>query len=274
MILLQWQIFLPVLVIQQVQLTTIKNNQSNPKNFQTSIILGNQYTSKAEIYQVTFECTNSGCQPLPLEESDLLWSSPDTPGISEVKYISYNYQQAILCTTQNGAIIYSYPSGTVLFHKELETSFYINVHSAEALPDGNVVVAGSMSNGIFAVLYPNDTNVIQPIAETVTAKAPFGHGIVYDKVKCRIYAAGYLTFLVLEYMSGKNKRGVLNVLKTVPLAYLYDETNKNEDANYEDGVHDLYPVDGSSDTLWLTTGEHVFKINIRVIQMIIHLIHH
>lgn len=232
--------------------------------FLTSILLGNQYTTHAEIYQLVFECNSTMCQPLPLQESDLLWSSPDTPGISEVKFVKYMGQRAILATTQNGAIVYAFPNGSVLFHRELDSNKWINVHSAEVMPDGNVVVAGSVDEGIFAVLFRDDKNVTQAANETVSAHAPFGHGLVYDKARNRLYAAGYLTFLVIEYKSGKHKRGELKVTKTIPLSYLYEEKNKNEDANYEDGVHDLYPVDGSDDTLWLTTGERVFTINITV----------
>lgn len=247
---------------KQVQTSSSTGTQAS--NFETSLILGNQFTSKAEIYQLSFKCSSNGCNPIPLQDDDLLWSSPETPGISEVKYVIYNGQPAILCTTQNGAIVYAYPSGTVLFHKEMETSFYINVHSAEVLPDGNVIVAGSMSDGIFVVLYPDGANVNQAQADSVSAKAPFGHGLVYDKTRSRLYAVGYLTFLALQYSSGTDKRGSLTVLKTVPLSNIYDEANKNEDANVEDGAHDLYPVDGSADTLWLTTGEHVFQINVNV----------
>lgn len=251
-------LILPLLLIRPVQVVP------PPATFNKYIILGNQYTSKAEIYFLTFECNTYGCQALPVEDNDMVWSTPDTPGISEVKYVRYLGKPAILCTTQNGAIVYEYPSGTVLFHKELDTSFYINVHSAEVLPDGNVVVAGSLQSGIFVVLYPDGANLVQTQAQSVIATAPFGHGLVYDKSKNRLYAAGYLTFLVLTYSSGSNRRGVLAIEKTISLTSIYDEPNKNENANYEDGVHDLYPVDGSSDTLWLTTGEHVYTINTKV----------
>lgn len=182
-----------MLFLQPVHL--LPNRDVVTSSFSTTIILGNQLTSKAEIYEITFQCNTNGCNPIPLQDDDLLWSSPDTPGISETKYVSYNEQSAILATTQNGAIVYAYPSGTVLFHKELESSFYINVHSAEVLPDGNVVVAGSMQNGIFVILYPDGSNVNQAQADSVTASAPFGHGVVYDKSRNRLYAAGYLSFL-------------------------------------------------------------------------------
>lgn len=255
-----------LILVVPVQLLSIRHHRSKREasSFQTTIILGNQYTSRAEIYELTFNCTNDGCKPLPLEEADLVWSSPDTPGISEVKHVRYLGQRAILATTQNGAIVYSYPNGTKLFHKELDTTKWINVHSAEVLPDGNVVVAGSISDGIFAILYRDGDNVTQLAAQTVSAYAPFGHSLVYDKARNKLYAAGYLTFLVLEYKSTSDGRGALKVAKKLSLTHLYDEENKNEDANYEDGVHDLYPVDGSTDKLYLTTGEHVYVLNVQV----------
>lgn len=257
-------ILLSLVLVIRVSSRGLRRTKREQDSFQTTLILGNQFSSKAEIYELTFNCSSTACLPLPLQETDLIWSSPDTPGISEVKYVLYKGQTAILATSQNGAIIYSYPNGTVLFHKEIETEHWINIHSAEVLPDGNVVVAGSLNDGIFLVLYPDGQNVIQEMDQTVSTKAQFGHSLVYDVTRKLLYAAGYLKFFALEYSSGDDGRGVLNVVQNISLENIYDEQNKNEDANFEDGVHDLYPVDGSTDTLWLTTGEHVFTINVTV----------
>jgi hypothetical protein len=230
--------------------------------FQTSIILGNREKKQAQVYRVTFDCNSNGCNPRPLQPSDLQWSSPYIPGISEVKYVMYKGQQALLATTDNGAIVYAYPSGNVLFYKEI-VGKNLNIHSAEVLPDGNVVVAGSISQGTYSILYPNGSTVNQDFSQTVSrTNGRYAHAVVYDKVRKRLYAAGYLTFLALEYSSGRDGRGAFKVINEFSLTNLYDTADKNEDDNNEDGVHDMYPVDGTTDTLFISTGEHVFTVNV------------
>lgn len=242
----------------------IKNFVGPTLQLQTYLMIGNSKTNKTEIYKVTFDCTQSNCTARPLKPSDLSWSSPVTEGICEIKPVYYKGKYAILMTTMNGVVIYEYPSGTVLFRKEIDT-YNINIHSAEVLPDGNVVVAGSASWGIFGVLYPDGSKVNQAYADTTwESGAPYAHGVVYHKGTGLLFAGGYLTILVIQYSSGSNGRGVLKVINKISLNSYYDEPNKNEDANTEDGIHDMYPVDGDPDSIFVTTGEHVFTFNVKV----------
>lgn len=249
---------------QNTKLSSVGFGGAKPQ-IQTFIIIGNQKSKKAEVYNVKFECKQDGCTARPLQPQDLLWSSPINEGVSEVKPVTYNGKSAVLVSTNNGAVIYAYPSGSVLFKKEMESSFNLNLHAVEVLPDGNVLIGGSLQNGVFGVLYPDGNNVIQKKDDTTWEwGAPYAHGAVYHKGTKLLYAGGYLTMLVIKYESGENKRGVLKVIKTISMDPYYDEPNHKEDANNEDGIHDIYPVDGDPDSLFVTTGEHVFLFNVKV----------
>lgn len=231
---------------------------------QTSIMIGNANTKKAEVYTVTFDCTQTSCTPRPLQPTDKTWSSPYTDGISEMKPVVYKGKYALLMTTMNGVIIYEYPSGAILFQKEMESTFDLNIHSAEVLPDGNVLVCGSRADGVFGVLYPDGTKVQAYKNTTWEWGTTFAHGAVYHKGTGYLFAGGYLKILVIQYSSGANGRGVLKVVNTISLDKYYDEPNHNEGAAIEDGIHDMYPVDGEPDNIFVSTGEHVFTLNVKV----------
>lgn len=227
-------------------------------------MIGNSYSRKTEIYTVTFDCTQSGCSPRPLTVKDQTWSSPVTDGyINEIKPVYYKGKKAVLMTTTNGAVVYEYPSKTVLFRKEFDGS-NLNLHSAEVMPDGNIVVAASLTNGAFGVLYQDGKVNQSQSATTWERGAPYGHGAVYHRGTGLLFAGGYLTILVIKYESGTDRRGVLKVIRKIPMQSYYDEPNKNEDANTEDGIHDMYQVDGEPDKIFVSTGEHLFTLDVKV----------
>jgi hypothetical protein len=55
----------------------------------------------------------------------------------------------------------------------------------------------------------------------------------------------------------------MKIIKTISMDKYYDEPNHKEDANTEDGIHDMYPVDGDPDRLFVSTGEHAFFFNLK-----------
>lgn len=148
----------------------------------------------------------------------------------------------------------------------MESSYNLNIHSAEVPPDGNILRCGSVDTGVgaFVVFYQNSKVVQQTKAEsTLELSTPYAHGAVYHKGTGLLFARGYFTILVLKYSSGANKRGELKLVDKISLEKYYEEPNHNEDRDDEDGKHDMYPIDGDPNNIFVTTGEHVFILNVK-----------
>lgn len=111
-----------------------------------------------------------------------------------------------------------------------------NPHSAEMLPDGNIVVASS-TGGKLSVYSPDPANeyVASKLSETELSDA---HGCVWDKKRICLWAAGGSSLVCYDY-----RDGVLTVRSrfSVPTSY----------------AHDLAPVYGQ-DRMILSTGSSLY----------------
>lgn len=120
-----------------------------------------------------------------------------------------------------------------------------NPHSAELLPDGNIVVASSTGNKL--TLYEFDENnafVEKPSAKvTVTS----GHNVVWDASSDLLWSAAGSQVIQFRY---ENKNGVLNLVQTGS----YDMPSGNTEA------HDLYPVNGEY-AMYVSSNQHVYKFD-------------
>lgn len=218
----------------------------------TEVLIGNQVRQRAEVYRLTFFCNNS-CSPEPIGLDNLLWASPNVSGISEVKRVIFKGENAVLVTVRNGAVVFAYETNTVLFGEEI-CGLGIGTHSAEVLPDASVAVVGTYE--IFFLKYtPNECQLRN---ETTSFSIQFGHGVAYDRKRNKLYV---LTYLSLEVFDLSDIRGIPRKEDPISLGKFYYSPDHNENVHIADGGHDLYPLAGYEDILFLTTGERVFVYN-------------
>lgn len=134
-----------------------------------------------------------------------------------------------------------------------KTLFYgyagVNPHSAELLPDGNIVTASS-TDGILATFR---TDTIKGFG-TMVAKydLPAAHNVYWDKKRNKLYSAAH-TMHIFDYNGDKEK----------PLL----KNHVTQDIDSPDGkligTHELFPIEGEEDMLWLATNQKVWKYNLR-----------
>lgn len=126
-----------------------------------------------------------------------------------------------------------------------------NPHSAEVLPDGNIVTAESKSGEI-------NTFVVDTVkvlgAKANTVKLGNAHNVVWDKKRSYLYATatkkeGVTALFRFKYDGNRSNPKLINQTT------LYTFSN-------ESGGHDLFPVYGEEDKLWLTAASAVYKFDL------------
>lgn len=154
----------------------------------------------------------------------------------------------ILMTASGGAV-------ALIRLSDHKLMFYANCgqnpHSAEILPDGNIVTAESKSGEINTFVV-DTVKVLGTKANTV--KLGNAHNVVWDqKRKCL-------------YTTATMQSGVAALFR---FAYNGDRHNPkltNQERIYtfekESGGHDLFPVSGEEDKLWFTAASAVYKFDI------------
>ena len=126
-----------------------------------------------------------------------------------------------------------------------------NPHSAEVLPDGNIVTAES-KNGEISTFVVDTVKVLGVKANTV--KLGNAHNVVWDKKRSYLYATATITGGVtalfrFKYDGNRSNPKLTNQTRI----YTFDK---------ESGGHDLFPVYGEEDKLWLTAASAVYKFDI------------
>ncbi len=126
-----------------------------------------------------------------------------------------------------------------------------NPHSAELLPDGNVVTASSNGNYLklfnLAKFNPKDPGAT-PFQQYFADDA---HGVVWDAKRQRLWSSGRFGIVEWKYHSDRNSPS----LEQVAVHLLTDPRVQN--AYRRLLGHDLYPVAGR-DQLFLTTAENIY----------------
>jgi len=118
-----------------------------------------------------------------------------------------------------------------------------NTHSAEILPDGNVVTA---STDGYLMIFTVDSYINDQSAQTGKIAFDDVHNVVWDKTNKLLWAAGLNKLKAFSY-NNNCKKPALTLKKT----YTMPEGN----------AHDLFPVYGSTTELWLTNSGHIYKFN-------------
>ena len=126
-----------------------------------------------------------------------------------------------------------------------------NPHSAELLPDGNVVTASSDGNYLklfhLAKYRPGDPGAT-PFQQYFVDDA---HGVVWDAKRQRLWSSGRFGIVEWKY----HPDGRAPSLEQVAIHPLADPRSQN--AYQRVNGHDLYPVAGR-DQLFLTTAENIY----------------
>jgi hypothetical protein len=147
----------------------------------------------------------------------------------------FGKQVMLLCTTGSAAVV-AYPNGEVLWMAHSPGS---NAHSIELLPNGNVAVAASTA-GWVRVYASSQGPQATDYTQFSLASA---HGVQWDPQNQVLWALGFDRLVALEVNGTANPR--IKELFSVELP------TKNG--------HDLQPVTGDPDRLWVTTGTQVYQ---------------
>jgi hypothetical protein len=134
-----------------------------------------------------------------------------------------------------------------------KTVFYAyaggNTHSAELLPDGNIVTASSTGN--YLMLFRTDTLQFPEQVYTKKIYITFGHNVVWDRKQQKLWSAGRDSMVVYRY-NHNCRQPDLTVEQSFPIP--------GRDA------HDLFPVYGSKSKLWMTVGENVYQFDVNTLK--------
>ena len=140
-------------------------------------------------------------------------------------------------TSSSGMVaLVKYPSGECLFSANMQG---YGPHSIEILPNGVIAVAGS-GNGndakavvrLYSATSKNDTNFVElPLISA--------HGVLWDPENEVLWALGH-TELNAYTVGGTRQKPTLTLKKTAKVGF--------------SGGHDLSPVYGNTDLLWVTYG--------------------
>lgn len=167
---------------------------------------------------------------------------------SECKPVLNN--EYVLMTASGGAVaLIRFADKKVMCYAECG----INPHSAEILPDGNIVTAESKQGEInlFAVDMEKGTMV-----KKSTKKIGNAHNLVWDAKRQCIYTTGTINnagksvtaLFRFKYNNDKENPTLTNQARI----YTFDK---------EKGGHDLFPVYGETDKLWLTAEHGVYQFD-------------
>lgn len=166
-----------------------------------------------------------------LEDPDW-FSNPD-----EAKAV-YDRKYLLVTASGGGVALIRIADKKVLF----EAYAGGNPHSAEVLPDGNIVVASSTGN--YMTLFRTDTLAAAGDIWKKQQPLPDGHNVVWDRERTCLWSAGRNKLYRYRYNFSCGEPG-LTLVDSLPLP--------------GDHAHDLFPVHGK-DSLWLSNTTGVYTL--------------
>ena len=216
----------------------IQSGQSTSGNkaYKQQLILTDQSVNRIAIADVSagkiiwdWRASESNVRP-----QDVKWfnAPSDAKAVYDNKYILLNASLggvALVRIADKKTVFYAYAGG--------------NTHSAELLPDGNIVTASS--TGSYLMIFHADTSHFPDNVYSKKIYLPFAHNVVWDMKRKLLWSAGKNKLYSFRYNFNCEHPDLIMVDSTV-----IPDTD----------AHDLFPVYGK-DSLWLTTIHGVFKID-------------
>ncbi len=136
----------------------------------------------------------------------------------------------MLCSSGGYCAMVSYPEGKVLWHAISKG----NCHSIELLPSGKVVTASSHGNVV---------RLFDSAGEVASAEAEYSHGVLYDPERNSLWVLERNRICECDPETLEIKGNVCDFRAVL------------------DGGHDLAPVYGDKNLLWLTGHNGIFLYN-------------
>ena len=220
----------------KAQIQSDQSSSGKDKAFRQQLLLTDQSVNRIAIADVSsgkitwdWRASESNIRP-----QDVKWfnAPSDAKAVYDDKYILLNASLggvALVRIADKKTVFYAYAGG--------------NTHSAELLPDGNIVTASS--TGSYLMIFHTDTSHFPDNVYSKKIYLPFAHNVVWDKTRKLLWSAGKNKLYSFRYNFNCEHPDLIMVDSTV-----LPDTD----------AHDLFPMYGK-DSLWLTTIHGVFKID-------------
>lgn len=199
------------------------------------VALTNQGKAYLEVYDIS-----DG----KLDESSLVWSYKmpyyNIAGTKLRHSDTHGDVALAVCGNSYGCMV-SYPDGELLWSTEAAAS---NPHSIELMPCGVIAIASSSGGEVR--FFTTDKKNSRTASATIALED--AHGVLWDEEKEVLWAVGrnVLTAYRVTLEGGKVTVAEESTLRaTIPSDY----------------AHDLAPVYGNKNELWITTGSHVYRFD-------------
>ncbi len=179
---------------------------------------------------------------------------------SGLKVRTYKGNEVLLYTREYRGVVMRYPDKTGekgIF--DIYDTRYANGHSVELVPCGNdnYVVAAAFSGGnvVFynAAAGTNETNATN---WSVAFDMYDAHGVLYDPDTELVFAIGGTELRAYKVVFNANAAPTVTLQYTV---YMDSSTGALEGTT---GAHDIQPVYGNTDRLWVTTHNNVYQYSV------------
>lgn len=194
------------------------------------------FTNTNKGYIEVYDITNG-----KIDESSLIWSFK-MEGASGVKLRHSDIHGNVMLATggNNYGCMVSYPQGKVLWSTNSTAN---NPHSIELLPNGIIAIASSDGNEI------RFFNSNEQSSEIAAAIVPLkdAHGVLWDERREVLWAVGW--DILTAYTVTLNSDGSIDVRENTNLRTVIPST----------GAHDLAPVYGTENELWISTWDCVYR---------------
>ena len=227
-----------ILVLGVFAKVTAQNKFPTFDNCKKCIVLAEQSVNRVAI--------------LDLNTKQMVWEwLPDLSTTIKPEHVSWFKYPSDAKVVYGGTAILTNASGggvALIRIADKKVLFYAyaggNTHSAELLPDGNIVTASS--NGNILTVFHTDTLQFPEKVYRKTIFLEFGHNVVWDNQRNLLWSATQNQLKTFTYNFDRNQ----------PDLILKDSISLPTG-----GAHDLFPVYGEQ-RLWVSTEKVSFSYNI------------